>query len=349
MAFTGAGVDPGNSPTLVVAVEQIAGLDFQAIKIVDGTPGSTTPVGTSANPLHVADADTLAQLVAIEATLTAGISITDAATAALLALANVSPGLFTNDPTTRGTLTSGNQKTQIVNGANTASVSASGNLGAILATGDNVAGRVKMTDGTNVAAVKPASSAAIATDPALVVSISPNTQPTVLISGATLDGATFTPGAGTAFRGALYVVDETAGSTVAEDALGLARMDSKRAQVLVIEDATTRGQRAAVDANGNQSVSLRGGPSIGNVPVSITATASSTVFAGSLSVKERTFQNDSDQDLLIGFGVTVTATSYHVRVRAGGGFYSTAFSGSVQVMMTAAPTVGLCLAGQMTG
>jgi len=44
----------------------------------------------------------------------------------------------------------------------------------VLAAGDNVIGRVKVTDGTNVTAVKPASTAAIATDPAVVTTLSPN-------------------------------------------------------------------------------------------------------------------------------------------------------------------------------
>lgn len=43
-----------------------------------------------------------------------------------------------------------------------------------LPSGDNVIGRVKLTDGTNVATVKAASTAAVATDTAQVVSLSPN-------------------------------------------------------------------------------------------------------------------------------------------------------------------------------
>jgi hypothetical protein len=43
-----------------------------------------------------------------------------------------------------------------------------------LPVGDNIVGRLKITDGTNVAAVKAASAAAIATDPSLVVALSPN-------------------------------------------------------------------------------------------------------------------------------------------------------------------------------
>jgi 6,7-dimethyl-8-ribityllumazine synthase len=51
---------------------------------------------------------------------------------------------------------------------------------------------IKVTDGTNVAAVKPASTAALATDPALVVAISPNSTPipvtiSALVPGTAID------------------------------------------------------------------------------------------------------------------------------------------------------------------
>lgn len=45
-----ANVDPGTSPTLPVATEVIGPDNYQLIKLIDGTPTSTTPVGTSANP-----------------------------------------------------------------------------------------------------------------------------------------------------------------------------------------------------------------------------------------------------------------------------------------------------------
>ncbi len=46
----------------------------------------------------------------------------------------------------------------------------------VLAAGSAIIGLVKLSDGTNTAAIKAASTAPIATDPALVVAISPNTQ-----------------------------------------------------------------------------------------------------------------------------------------------------------------------------
>jgi hypothetical protein len=58
----------------------------------------------------------------------------------------------------------------------------------VLAAGDNVIGRVKVTDGTNVSAVKAASTAPIATDPALVTTLSPN-SPGIVTLGQTTKSA----------------------------------------------------------------------------------------------------------------------------------------------------------------
>jgi hypothetical protein len=63
---------------------------------------------------------------------------------------------------------------------------------AALPAGDNLIGRTKISDGTNVATVKAASTAPAAADTALVVSISPNTA---IVSEAYSASATFTPAA----------------------------------------------------------------------------------------------------------------------------------------------------------
>jgi hypothetical protein len=53
-----------------------------------------------------------------------------------------------------------------------------------------------------------------------------------------------------------YYFDESAGTALTENDVVAARVDSKRAQVFVFEDATTRGQRAAVSAAGALSGNL---------------------------------------------------------------------------------------------
>lgn len=117
------------------------------------------------------------------------------------------------------------------------------------------AGFLKVTDGTNTAAVKAASTAAVAADPALVVAISPNNTLTVTGSELIVDNAAFTDGTSKVSM-AGYILDEVAGTALSENDAGAARMDSKRAQVMVVEDATTRGQRQAVTAAGAASVNL---------------------------------------------------------------------------------------------
>jgi hypothetical protein len=54
-----------------------------------------------------------------------------------------------------------------------------------------------------------------------------------------------------------FIYDEAGGTPLSENDAGAARIDVKRAQVLVIEDATTRGQKAAVTASGGVNVNLR--------------------------------------------------------------------------------------------
>ena len=51
MAYTGVGTDPGASPTLLVFADVVGGDNIQGVKLIDATAGSSTPVGTSGNPL----------------------------------------------------------------------------------------------------------------------------------------------------------------------------------------------------------------------------------------------------------------------------------------------------------
>jgi hypothetical protein len=71
------------------------------------------------------------------------------------------------------------------------------------------------------------------------------------------DNAAFTDGT-TPVDPVGYILDETPGTALTENDIGAARMDSKRAQVLTLEDATTRGQRAAISAAGRLSVDASG-------------------------------------------------------------------------------------------
>lgn len=64
-----------------------------------------------------------------------------------------------------------------------------------------------------------------------------------------VDNAAFTDGT-SKVQPAGYIYDEVAGTALTENDAAAARIDVKRAQVLVLEDATTRGQRASVSSGG---------------------------------------------------------------------------------------------------
>lgn len=64
-----------------------------------------------------------------------------------------------------------------------------------------------------------------------------------------VDNAGFTDGT-TALHMQGYIYDETAGTALTENDAGAARIDVKRAQVITLEDATTRGRRLTINASG---------------------------------------------------------------------------------------------------
>lgn len=105
-----------------------------------------------------------------------------------------------------------------------------------------------------------------------------------------VDNAGFTDGS-SKVQPAGYIFDEVAGTALTENDAAAARIDSKRAQVFVIEDATTRGQRATVSAAGAVKVdgSAVTQPVSGTFfqatqPVSIAAAVAVTDNGGSLTV-----------------------------------------------------------------
>lgn len=68
--------------------------------------------------------------------------------------------------------------------------------------------------------------------------------------GNLVDNAAFTDGTTRLMMGG-YIFDETAGTALTENDGAASRIDSKRAQVMVVEDATTRGQRASITTRGS--------------------------------------------------------------------------------------------------
>lgn len=71
--------------------------------------------------------------------------------------------------------------------------------------------------------------------------------------GQIADNAAFTDGT-TRLNMAGFIFDEVAGTALTENDGAAARIDSKRAQVFTLEDATTRGRRATVNASNQLEV-----------------------------------------------------------------------------------------------
>lgn len=106
------------------------------------------------------------------------------------------------------------------------------------------------------------------------------------------DNAGFTDGTSKVFMGG-YILDETPGTALTENDAGAARMNANRAQVLVIEDDSTRGRRATVTAGNALKVDASG------VAVPITDNS------GSLTVDQATASN------LLGVAYTTTDGLYN--------------------------------------
>jgi len=122
-----------------------------------------------------------------------------------------------------------------------------------------------------------------------------------------VDNAVFTDGT-TRVQPIGFIFDETAGTALTENDAGAARIDTKRAQILVIEDATTRGTRTAVKAastaavatdpalvvaiSPNNTVAVTGTVTANNASVSTTGSsppASATYIGGSVTTAAPTY------------------------------------------------------------
>lgn len=98
----------------------------------------------------------------------------------------------------------------------------------------------------------------------------------VTTSNALVDNTAFVDGS-TQVGMSGYVFDEVAGTALAENDAAAARVDAKRAQVTVLEDPTTRGQRASVVSAGSGSLSVNtAAVNGGNVPTGTGASGSTT-------------------------------------------------------------------------
>jgi hypothetical protein len=191
----GSAVTQPVSGTFFQATQPVSGTFWQATQPVSGTIGvsgsvavtgtffqATQPVSASALPLPTG-ASTAAKQPALG---TAGAASADVLTVQGIASGVAQPvsGTFwqTTQPVSIASMPSTPvtgtfwQATQPVSGTVTANAGTNLNTSALALDATITGGtqRTKVTDGTNNAAVKAASTAAVATDPSLVVSVSPN-------------------------------------------------------------------------------------------------------------------------------------------------------------------------------
>jgi len=147
------------------------------------------------------------------------------------------------------------------------------------------------------------------------------------------DNAGFTDGT-TKVYAAGFIFDEVAGTALTENDVAAPRIDSKRATVGVIEDATTRGRRATVSASGALSVDALSGSSSATLANQTDQATAATLIASNSARKGFAVYNDSTQPMYLKFGATASATDFTTKLDPGGyyemfgvGVYTGAVSG----------------------
>ena len=181
------------------------------------------------------------------------------------------------------------------------------------------------------------------------------------------DNAAFTDGT-TKVSMAGFIYDEIAGAALTENDAAAARIDSKRAQIGIIEDATTRGRYAAVTA----ANAIKTDGSAVTQPVSIAATVTAkeirsstnttSSVAGSVSVQTLiasnanrlggTVYNDSSAVLYIKLGPSASTSDFTALIASNssgvGGYYEIPFGYTGIVTGVWSSAAGNARCGELT-
>ena len=136
----------------------------------------------------------------------------------------------------------------------------------------------------------------------------------VVDNGAFVDGTTRLMPSG-------YIYDEVAGTALTENDAAAARIDAKRSQIGVIEDATTRGQRAAVSSTG----ALKVDPSGVTMPTTLVSFVTDIPTAGTrVQLASNTMVNgfiiqapSTNTGVIYVGGSTVSSTVYGAELQPG--------------------------------
>lgn len=110
----------------------------------------------------------------------------------------------------------------------------------------------------------------------------------------------------------------------------------------------TRNPTIPVSLATNTPIEVRA--TTGAAPTAFTSTSSAQIFASNAARKLFTVYNNSDKDLyLIMASAAASATSFHVIVKAAGGYFSTTdYSGEIRGIMAAAIGTGQVNCGEFT-
>lgn len=237
----------------------------------------------------------------------------------------------------------GSGVTQPVSGTITANIGTSGAL-ALDATLTGGTQTTRITDGTNTATVKAASTAAVAADKAVVVAISPNNTVEVTsataanlksqVVGAGAAGAAATGNPvlvagydGTNARiirttpsgGVQLAADQLIGSAIPATGLLMGASDGTNLQALLVMTSTPVGTEVGLVTRNIPYTPPTA--TLANVGASVTSV---TLIASNTSRKGATVHNDSTALLYIKFGSAAATNSFTVRVAAQG-YYEVPF------------------------
>lgn len=236
-------ITPGSGAT--VATDDVSGVQFQKVKLDLGGDGASTPVSGSvpindnSGALTVDNAGTFAvqdsEKIADNAGFTDGTS-------------KVQPVGYIFDESAGTALTENDAAAARID-SKRAQVS--------VIEDETTRGRRATVTAGNALKVDASSVAVPVTDNSGSLTVDNNGTFAVQDSEKVADNAGFTDGT-TKVVPVGYIFDEVAGTALTENDIGAARMDSKRAGIMSLEDATTRGQRAAVSAAGRLSVDASG-------------------------------------------------------------------------------------------
>lgn len=133
-------------------------------------------------------------------------------------------------------------------------------------------------------------------------------------SQAITDNAGFTDGNSKVFTSG-FIYDEVAGTALTENDAAAARLNANRAQIHILEDATTRGRYVTV-TSGNALKVDPNGSNATSAQTSVSDSATSvTILASNAARKGATIQNDSSAVLYLRLSSTAaTSTTYTVRM-----------------------------------